>query len=145
MIILDTNIVSEFMTSPPSGLVLNWINNQDVSLMYLTTITIAEINYGLSIMPTGKRRSLLEERFKLFTESAFEQRILSFNESAANCYGDILANRQQLGRPMSCFDVQIAAIARSQGFAVATRNLKDFKDCQLELINPFDYQQKSPA
>ncbi len=104
MIILDTNIVSEFMTSPPSSLVLSWINDQDVSLMYLTTITIAEINYGLSIMPTGKRRDLLEERFKLFTVSAFEQRILSFNESAANLYGDILAHRQQLGRPMSCLD-----------------------------------------
>ncbi len=139
MIILDTNIVSEFMTSPPSGLVLSWINDQDVSLLYLTTITIAEINYGLSIMPAGKRRDLLEERFKLFTVSAFEQRILSFNESAANLYGGILAHRRQLGRPMSCFDGQIAAIAKVQGFVVATRNVKDFNDCQLELINPFDY------
>jgi len=139
MIILDTNVVSEFMTSPPNGLVLSWINSQDVSLMYLTTITIAEINYGLSIMPVGKRRNLLEERFKLFIESAFEQRILSFNESAANLYGDILAHRRQLGQPMSCFDGQIAAIARAQGFAVATRNIKDFNYCQLELINPFDY------
>lgn len=139
MIILDTNIVSEFMTSPPNGLVLNWINNQDVSLMYLTTITIAEINYGLNIMPIGKRRNLLEERFKLFTVSAFDQRILSFNEIAANLYGDILGYRRQLGRPMSCFDGQIAAIARAQGFAVATGNIKDFSDCQLELINPFDY------
>ena len=139
MIILDTNIVSEFMTSPPTGSVLNWLNDQDVTLMYLTTITIAEINFGLSVMPVGKRRNLLFERFKLFTGSAFEQRILSFDECAANLYGDILAHRRQLGRPMSCFDGQIAAIARAQGFAVATRNIKDFKDCQLELINPLDY------
>jgi len=139
MIILDTNIVSEFMTSPPNGLVLKWLNNQDVSRLHLTTITIAEINYGLSIMPEGNRKELLEERFNIFIESAFEQRILSFNESAARFYGELLANRRHLGRPMSSFDGQIASIARAHNFTVATRNIKDFVDCGLELINPFDY------
>jgi len=139
MIILDTNIVSEFMTSPPSDAVLRWLNDQDVPSLYLTTITIAEIGYGLSALPMGKRRVLLDERFRLFVASAFEQRILSFNESAASIYGDILAHRRKQGHPMSCFDGQIAAIARSKGFAIATRNTKDFRDCQIDLINPFEY------
>ncbi len=137
MIILDTNIVSEFMGSPPSESVLCWLNQQDVASLYVTSITIAEISYGLSVLPMGKRRSLLGERFKLFVASGFEQRILSFDAGAAYIYGEILAYRQSLGQPMSCFDGQIAAIARSKSFAVATRNIKDFQDCQLQLINPF--------
>ncbi len=139
MIVLDTNIVSEFMTSPPSGAVLRWLNDQHVPSLYLTSITIAEISYGLSVLPMGKRRKLLDERFKLFVESGFDHRILSFNEQAAQIYGDLLAHRRQLGEPMSCFDGQIAAIARCNGYAVATRNIKDFQHCALELINPFEY------
>jgi len=138
MIILDTNIVSEFMTSPPSGSVLRWLNEQNTTSLYLTSITIAEISYGLSVLPMSKRRKLLDERFKLFVESGFKQRILSFDEHAAYIYGGLLAHRRQLGKPMSCFDGQIAAIAYAKGFAVATRNIKDFQHCQLELINPFE-------
>jgi len=139
MIVLDTNIVSEFMTAPPSESVLRWVNNQKSASLYLTSITIAEISYGLSILPTGKRKRLLDERFKLFVATGFDQRILTFDENAAYIYGGLLAHRRQIGFPMSCFDGQIAAIARVKGFAIATRNTKDFTDCQLELVNPFDY------
>ncbi len=89
----------------------------------------------------GKRRALLDGRFKLFVASGFEQRVLSFDERSAYIYGEILAYRQSLGQPMSCFDGQIAAIARSKGFVVATRNIKDFQDCQLQLINPFEAEK----
>ncbi|WP_159818042.1 type II toxin-antitoxin system VapC family toxin [Colwellia sp. 20A7] len=139
MIILDTNIVSEFMTSPPASSVLNWLNHQKVSSLYLTSITVAEINYGLGIMPNGKRKKLLEERFKLFVDSAFKQRILSFDENAAILYGDLMAEKRKIGKPMSCFDGQIAAIARLHSYSIATRNIKDFTHCQLDLINPFDF------
>jgi predicted nucleic acid-binding protein len=137
LIILDTNVVSEFMASPPAGLVLNWLNAQDTTSLYLSTITIAEIGFGLSAMSAGKRRRLLSEHFERFVATAFDQRILSFDENAARIYGDILGHRQKIGRPMSSFDGQIAAIARSKGFAVATRNVKDFEDCEIVLINPF--------
>ena len=137
MIILDTNIVSEFMTSPPAGQVLDWLNSQDVTSLYLSTITIAEIGYGLRVMPEGKRRRLLSERFEQFVEEAFTQRVLSFDESAARIYGEVMGLRKEMGRTMSSLDGQIAAIARSRGFCVATRNTKDFEHCQIELINPF--------
>ncbi len=137
MIMLDTNVVSEFMTSPPAGPVLNWLNAQDATALYLSTITIAEIGFGLSVMPAGRRQRLLQERFEQFVAAAFDQRILSFDENAARIYGDILAHRQEIGRPMSTFDGQIAAIARSRGFAVATRNTKDFEACRITLVNPF--------
>ena len=137
MIILDTNVVSEFMTSPPASAVLNWLNAQETTSLFLTTITIAEIGFGLRTMPKGRRRDLLTERFEQFVTTAFEQRILSFDEDAARVYGEVLGYRREIGRPISSLDGQIAAIARSRGFSVATRNIKDFEDCQVELINPF--------
>lgn len=137
MIILDTNVISEFMTSPPAASVLNWLNAQDAATLYMTTISIAEICYGLEALPDGKRRRLLTERFDQFMTMAFSARILPFDEKAARLYGNIMSDRRKMGRPMSSLDGQIAAIARAHGFAVATRNVKDFSDCQIELINPF--------
>jgi len=137
VIVLDTNIVSELMTSPPAGSVLDWLNAQDASTLYLTTISIAEISFGLRVMPDGRRRQLLAGRFEQFLAAAFESRILPFDEEAARAYGEIRGHRRELGRPMSTFDGQIAAIARTRSFAVATRNVRDFKNCGLELINPF--------
>ncbi|TQV80114.1 type II toxin-antitoxin system VapC family toxin [Exilibacterium tricleocarpae] len=138
MIILDTNVVSEFMPSPPASQVLNWLNDRDVTSLYLTTITIAKIGCGLRAMPESKRRRLLSERFEQFIDAAFTQRILSFDESAARIYGEIMCQRKEIGRPMSNLDGQIAAVARSRGLGVATRNIKDFEHCQIELINPFN-------
>jgi predicted nucleic acid-binding protein len=90
-------------------------------------------------MPKGKRRDLLTEHFELFIKTAFEQRILPFDIDAARIYGDVLGHRRDIGRPISSLDGQIAAIARSRGFSVATRNIKDFEECQIDLINPFAY------
>ena len=137
MILLDTNIVSEFMTSPPASQVLEWLNKQEVMSLYLSTITIAEISYGLQIMPKGQRQHLLKERFEQFIDKAFTQRILSFDETAARLYGEIVGYRKTIGRPMSNLDGQIAAIARVNKLSLATGNSKDFEECQLPLINPF--------
>lgn len=128
------------MTSPPASSVLEWLNAQDAMSLYLTTISIAEIGFGLRVMPKGKRRRLLEERFEQFVATAFEFRILSFDEAAARIYGEIKAYRKEMGRPLSDLDGQIAAIARASGFAVATRNIKDFEECGIELINPFTFK-----
>jgi len=137
MIILDTNIVSEMMKTAASRTVLDWLNIQDAGSLYLTTITIAEIDYGLRLLPDGQRRRLLTERFNLFVARAFDQRILNFDEASAHAYGDIMGHRKELGRPISVTDGQIAAIAKTNGFSIATRNIKDFDDSQIMLINPF--------
>ena len=137
MIIIDTNIVSEFMTSQPDDSVLQWMNNQLANQLYLTTITIAEITYGLGIMPDGKRQKFLSESFAVFLKKGFTSRILSFDLSSAKLYGEIMSRRKIIGRPMSSFDGQIASIAKSTGFSIATRNVKDFKSVNIELINPF--------
>ena len=90
-------------------------------------------------MPDSKRRWLLNERFEQFIETAFKQRVLSFDERAARIYGEMICQRKEADRSMSNLDGQIAAIARSRGFGVATGNIQDFENCQIELINPFDH------
>ena len=143
MIILDTNVLAEFMTSPPSEAVVEWLNAQDPVSLYITSISIAEICYGLQVLPEGKRRRLLEDRFELFIALAFASRILNFDEFAARVYGELKAYRKKIGRPLSDFDGQIAAIARTHGFSLATRNVKDFEHCLVELIDPFSFTKGS--
>ena len=140
VIIVDTNVISEFMTSPPAAPVLAWLNAQNARSLYMTTISIAEISYGLQMLPDGKRRRLLQQRFEQFLTLAFGTRILAFDAKSARLYGRIRAHRKAVGRPLSAFDGQIAAIAHAHDYAVATRNVKDFQDCGIELINPFTYE-----
>ena len=83
MIIVDTNVISEFMASAPAAAVLEWLTDQDSALLFLTTISIAEVNYGLCIMPQGRRRDLLQDRFTRFLDEAFDRRVLSFDQAAA--------------------------------------------------------------
>ncbi len=137
MIVLDTNVVSEFMASSPAVAVRDWLNDQDGASLYFTAISIAEISFGLRVLPDGRRRRLLSERFEAFVAAAFESRVLVFDEAAGRAYGEILGRRREQGRPMSSFDGQIAAIASTRGFAVATRNIKDFDGCGVELVDPF--------
>ncbi len=127
------------MKTSPSLAVLEWLNQQNSNSLFVSTITLGEIEYGLRILPTGKRRHELKERFEQFIFQAFRQRILVFDEAAARSYGEVMGHRKDLGRPMSVPDGQIAAIARSKGFAIATRNTSDFEECGFDLFNPFLY------
>jgi predicted nucleic acid-binding protein len=138
MIVVDTNVISEVMRPQPSASVLNWLNSQDGNQLFITTVTLAEIGYGLRILPEGQRRWLLHNRFEQFIAQAFEERVLDFSVSAARAYAELMGHRKEIGRPMNLPDGQIASIALAHGFAVATRNIKDFEDCGLELINPFE-------
>ncbi|MGB5571146.1 MAG: type II toxin-antitoxin system VapC family toxin [Sedimenticolaceae bacterium] len=145
MILLDTNVVSEVMKTRPAETVVAWLNGQDSEKLYVSAITIGEIACGLRILPDGKRRSGLRERFERFVALAFDQRALAFDqralaydESAARIYGELMGDRKELGLPMSVPDGQIAAIARLNHLAVATRNVVDFENCGIEVINPFE-------
>ena len=137
MILLDTNIVSAVMAPSPPWEVLNWLGAQQTTNLYLSTISIAEIGYGLALLPESKRRRNLRERFEKFIAQAFQQRILAFDEQAAYLYGEVMGHRRQLGRPLSSLDGQIASIARAHTHAIATRNVRDFEECGVDLINPF--------
>lgn len=138
MIVLDTNVVSAVMAPMPVVSVVEWLDRHETANLYLSSITIAEIGYGLRILPDSRRRRTLEERFAEFVARGFEQRILAFDAEAARCYGDVMGHRREIGRPMSTLDGQIAAIARTHRMAVATRNVRDFEDCGFEVLNPFE-------
>lgn len=138
MIIVDTNIVSEVMRTAPAPVVIEWLNRQETLALFLASTSIAEIEYGLAMMPSGKRRNGLRKAFDQFVTEAFEHRILVFDRESAAAYGELMGKRKQKGRPMSVQDGQIIAIAKVHGFAIATRNIKDFKECGIKLINPFE-------
>ncbi|MCP4701711.1 MAG: type II toxin-antitoxin system VapC family toxin, partial [Gammaproteobacteria bacterium] len=107
-----------------------------------SSITIAEICYGLRMLPAGQRRQQLQARFEQFVAEGFSGgggRIIAFDEPAARAYAKIMGIRKKKGRPMSISDGQIAAVAQSNHLALATRNITDFESCGIQLINPFEF------
>lgn len=137
MIILDTNIISEVMRPKPSSKVVDWLDQQEAHRLYLTSITLAEIHYGIGALLDGQRKQRLASQLRAYVTEGFEGRVLDFTAKSAHYYAEIMVNRKASGMPMSMADGQIAAIAREHQFSVATRNQKDFLECGLELINPF--------
>jgi hypothetical protein len=137
MIVLDTNVLSEALRPCPSDQVMNWLAAQERTQIFVTSITQAEIFYGLEVLPAGRRRTRLHSMIeKLFSEE-FRGRVLAFDEEPARLFGAIVAGREALGRPVSQFDAMIAAIARSRRAAVATRNVNDFDQCGVRIIDPW--------
>ena len=137
MTILDTNILSELMRPEPSAKVIEWIRFQPALSLYITTITQAEILYGIAFLPAGERKTnLYKTAIDMFRED-FNGRILPFDPVAAEKFAEIASNRHQAGQPISQFDAQIAAIARSRGAGVATRNDRNFLNCGIEVVNPW--------
>jgi len=137
MIILDTNIVSELLRPVPEAKVEAWLAAQDGAQVYLTTISEAELRYGVAILDDGKRRDVLAEAVDAILREDFRGRILPFDSPAAEAYAVIASERRMAGRPISQFDCQIAAIGSARGAAVATRNAKDFLGCGIEIIDPW--------
>ncbi|GGJ65114.1 ribonuclease VapC [Sphingopyxis bauzanensis] len=105
--------------------------------MFVTTVTQAEILFGIAILDPGRRRDDLQSAAMAMFAEDFAGRIVGFDVDAAPVFAAIAAERRQLGRPISQFDAQIAAIARSRGAALATRNIRDFEACDIELIDPW--------
>ena len=137
MIVLDTNVVSEMMRKVPSPAVLAWLDEQPASSLFLTAVSEAEIRFGLALLPGGgHRESLVRAADRIFRE-ILAGRILPFDSEAAGAFAVIAAERRRAGRPISQFDCQIAAIARSHHAAVATRDASDFEHCGIRIVNPW--------
>jgi predicted nucleic acid-binding protein len=137
MILLDTNVVSELMRPKPAPEVLRWITAQPLEQLYIASLTVAEIRRGLALLPTGARRKRLEESFDRFLQQGFDRRILSFSESTATVYAPIYAQRMQAGLGIGELDLLLAAIAAEHNAHIATRNISDFEQTGLKVINPW--------
>jgi predicted nucleic acid-binding protein len=135
MIVLDTNVVSELMKPSPSAVVASWVRRRRGGELYTTSISVAEVRYGIARLPAGARRDVLariaDELFDTFAEQ-----ILPFDTAAAREYADIVVGRERAGRPVDGFDAQVASICRARGAAVATRNVRDFRDVGIAVLDP---------
>ena len=136
MIIVDTNVLSEFMRPAPAATVTTWLGKQDGDQLWTTTITEAELLAGAAVLPDGRRKAELERNIDA-TLSRFDHRVLAFDRDAARQLADVFARRraQRLGTKLA--GGQIAAIARAYGAAVATRDIEDFAHTGVIVINPW--------
>jgi predicted nucleic acid-binding protein len=136
MIVLDTNVTSELMRPSPSPVVTAWVLARHSAELYTTSITLAEIGYGIERLPDGNRKDLLritaEQVF-----SAFAEHVLAFDAAAAFRYGAIVSGRDRVGAPIDGFDAQIAAICRVHAATLATRNVKDFEGTGIDVVDPW--------
>jgi len=136
MFVLDTTVVSEaFKANANAGVVL-WMDSF-VAQSYVSAMTKAELLLGLAAMTDGKRKASLNNVLEAFFDR-LKTPILAFGSREAELYAPIVLQRRLLGRPIDEFDAQIAAVARSHGFAVVTRNVRDFENCGVEVINPWE-------
>lgn len=145
MILLDTNVVSELMRPAPAEAVLAWFAAQDAANLFLSAIGEAELRRGAAMLPAGKRRAQLMAAIDAMIAEDFADRILPFDSAAAQAFVLVFLERRAAGRPISFADCQIAATARAQGAAIATRNTADFADCGIAVIDPWAQQQGSQS
>lgn len=136
MIILDTNVVSELMRPEPAPRVATWVRDRDRRELRTTAITLAEVRYGMARLPDGRRKQvLLAAADEIF--SAFADQVVPVDTAAAEHYAVIAGNRERAGKPIAGFDALIAAVCRSRGAALATRNVSDFDGTGIEVIDPW--------
>ena len=137
MIVLDTNVLSELLRPRPAPQVEAWLAAQDGARVYFTAVGEAELRHGVALLPAGRRRTALGAAIDGVLDEDFRDRILPFDREAARAYAVIAAARRAVGRPISQFDCQIAAIARAHGASLATRDTGDYGGCGVALIDPW--------
>jgi predicted nucleic acid-binding protein len=136
MIVLDTNVISEVLKRSLSPAVASWMAHENLSDLFTTAVTEAEILLGIAILPDGRRKREIEAAAQRIM-ALFASRILPFESMAAQSFSRILADRRRIGLPINNFDAQIAAIAHSCGMALATRNAADFEGTGINVIDPW--------
>ena len=140
MILLDTNVISEPLKSAADLNVLAWIDAQIIETLYLSTISLAELRFGIAVLPDGKRRDTLAASLERRVIPLFAGRILSFDEAASQAYATLRTRARAAGQAIAPADGYIAAIAASQGFAIATRDTSPFEAAKLTVINPWAWR-----
>jgi len=139
MILLDTNVVSEVMKPPAvrSAQVHAWLRPYPTADVFTTAISLAEVLAGIAILPKGRRKIDLQRAADKIFATVFPQRVLPFDEAAASAFAELVTVRRRKGLTFDALDVQIAAIAKSRGMTIATRNVNDFEDSGIDIINPW--------
>jgi predicted nucleic acid-binding protein len=137
MMLLDTNVVSEIWRDSPNPRVVSWLDSQPEQQLFICTPVVAELRYGIDRLPDGGRKDRFRSAFETLCTSGYRGRVLSFDLDSAIWFGHLRADRDRIGRPIEPIDGMIAAIALANRMALVTRNVQDFSDIGLDLINPF--------
>ena len=137
MIVLDTNVVSEMMRSKPEVKVLHWLDSVPRTNLFISVLTIVELKFGSALLTAGTDKQKLNAKIVDVLSSQFAGRILVFDEAAADVCANLMAMKKAHTPVVKIIDLQIAATAMTKGFAVATRNIKDFRHEGLTIINPW--------
>ncbi len=138
MIILDTNVVAELMRPVPERMVLRWFSSQAAEDLHVTTVTMAEILYGIELISSSRRRDAIRAGVEKMFEEVFADRTLPFEDRAAHAFSHIASSRRRQAKHISGVDAQIAAIARVHGATLATRDIYIFEGCGVRLVNPWE-------
>ncbi|MCV3764318.1 type II toxin-antitoxin system VapC family toxin [Rhizobium sp. TRM95796] len=139
MILVDTNVISEAWRPTPAAEVIAWLDHQALDTLFLSAITVAELRYGVGIMPLGKRKQVLERRLEEEVLPLFAERVLPFDLPASAAYAFLMSSAKNRGRAISFADGLIAATAMSRGFSVATRDLSPYLAAGINAIDPWRF------
>jgi len=137
MILLDTNVVSEPLRRQPESRVIEWIDAQPLETLYLSAITVAELRAGVTLLPSGRRRTGLHENLEERVLPLFAGRVLPFDLLCTTAYAALMARARSKGMAIAAADGYIAAIALANGFAVATRDTGPFEAAGARVIDPW--------
>ncbi|HLF13122.1 MAG TPA: type II toxin-antitoxin system VapC family toxin [Gammaproteobacteria bacterium] len=143
MIILDTNVLSALMRVSPEPKVVAWLDAQPPESVWITSITLFEVRFGLALLPKGKERRALEAAFAQLLEEDLEHRVSDFDSPAATEAAALAAKRQKAGRPADMRDTQIAGIALARHATLATRNARHFADLDVPVVDPWELPGKA--
>lgn len=137
MIILDTNVISEPLRPRPDPAVLTWLDAQAPATLCLTSITLAELLAGVAALPAGRRRKLLAKSLTEQVLPLFDGRVLAFDTLAAHSFARVQTGAKASGNTIGFADAAIASIANAHGYALATRNVRDFKGTGVQIMDPW--------
>jgi predicted nucleic acid-binding protein len=135
--LLDTNCISEAVRANPEPRVLAWIEAADETLLYLSVLTLGEIRKGLAALLPGRRRTKLETWLEVELRPRFSGRILSIDAEVADRWGLLAADAKGQGKPIPVIDGLLAATALHHNLTIVSRNLSDFSNLPVAVVNPW--------
>jgi predicted nucleic acid-binding protein len=138
VIILDTDVLSALMRDAPAAQVMKWLDRQPGESIWIASVTLFEIRFGLALLPKGRRRRALETSFTRLLEDDLENRVLDFDSAAANEAAALAAERRKAGRTVDMRDTQIAGITLARHGTLATRNVRHFRDLKVPVVDPWE-------
>ena len=139
--ILDTNIVSELIAKKPNQQVIQWLKSLNPESLFLSVVTIGEIRKGIEKLPASTRKQNIDDWFNRELLIDFSDRILPIDISIILLWGELVGELEKQGRKLPPLDSLIAATTKYHNYTLVTRNIKDFQEIDIIVINPFGFSQ----